>query len=269
LKTAKSKYLKAKSQLRTINCGFASIQVLLITFCFAFLLSSCRDENPDNLTILSPVAVYDVNIKETSDLCFGATKDILYTVSDNTAKPYKISTTGKVLSVLNYTGFDLEGITYVDNKFLYVAEERLRVIVKLDLQGNKIEQKAIPVEKNDENQGLEGISYATFNNHFYILNEMNPGLLIETDQNLNVLKNYTLKFAEDYSGVCVDNVNQQLWIVSDLSATVNQCTMQGELIKSYRIPVSNAEGIAFDPKTNKLYIISDSEARLYFFQINN
>jgi uncharacterized protein YjiK len=213
--------------------------------------------------------VYNINIKETSDLCFGATNDILYTVSDNTAKAYKISTTGKVLSALAYTGSDLEGITNVDNKFLYVAEERLRTIIKLDLQGNKIEQKAIPVEKNDENQGLEGISYATFNKHFYILNEMNPGLLIETDDKLNVLKDYTLKFADDYSGVCVDNVNQQLWIVSDLSATVNKCTMQGELIKSYRIPVSNAEGIAYDPISSKLYVVSDSEARLYFFQINN
>lgn len=213
--------------------------------------------------------MYNINIKETSDLCFGATNDILYTVSDNTAKAYKISTTGKVLSALAYTGSDLEGITNVDNKFLYVAEERLRTIIKLDLQGNKIEQKAIPVEKNDENQGLEGISYATFNKHFYILNEMNPGLLIETDDKLNVLKDYTLKFADDYSGVCVDNVNQQLWIVSDLSATVNKCTMQGELIKSYRIPVSNAEGIAYDPISSKLYVVSDSEARLYFFQINN
>jgi hypothetical protein len=41
------------------------------------------------------------------------------------------------------------------------------------------------------------------------------------------------------------------------------------LIKSYSIPVSNPEGIAFDPSGNKLYIISDAEARLYYFEINN
>jgi uncharacterized protein YjiK len=174
-----------------------------------------------------------------------------------------------VLSELAYSGSDLEGLCYVGNQFLYVAEERLRTVIKLDMQGNKLEQKAIPVEKNDENQGLEGISYATFNKHFYILNEKNPGLLIETDENLNVLKTYPLSFADDYSGICVDNVNQQLWIVSDESASVTKCTMKGESIVSYRIPVSNPEGIAFDPLTNQLYIISDSEARLYFFQINN
>jgi hypothetical protein len=45
--------------------------------------------------------------------------------------------------------------------------------------------------------------------------------------------------------------------------------MKGELIESYRIPVTNPEGIAYNPETNELFIISDSEARLYLFQINN
>ena len=219
--------------------------------------------------MLEPDAVYSVNISETSDLSFGSSTDILYTVSDRTAKVYKITIQGKVLSELSFTGSDLEGVCYVGNQFLYVAEERLRTVFKLDLQGNQIEQKAIPVEKNDDNQGLEGISYATFNKHFYILNEKNPSLLIETDENLNVLKSYPLSFANDYSGICVDNVNQQLWIVSDESASVTKCTMKGELIESYRIPVSNPEGIAFDPENNQVYIISDTEARLYLFKINN
>lgn len=219
--------------------------------------------------MLTPEAVYAVNIPETSDLSFGSSTDILYTVSDRTAKVYKITTQGKVLSELSYTGSDLEGVCYVGNQFLYVAEERLRTIIKLDLQGNQLEQKAIPVEKNDENQGIEGISYAIFNQHFYILNEKNPALLIETDENLNVLKSYTLSFANDYSGICVDNVNQQLWIVSDESASITKCTMKGELIESYRIPVSNPEGIAFDPENNEVYVISDTEARLYLFKIKN
>ena len=219
--------------------------------------------------MLNPVEVYAVSIPETSDLSFGSSTDILYTVSDRTAKVYKITTQGKVLSELSFTGSDLEGVCYVGNQFLHVAEERLRTVFKLDLQGNQIEQKAIPVEKNDDNQGLEGISFATFNKHFYILNEKNPALLIETDENLNVLKSYLLSFANDYSGICVDNLNQQLWIVSDESASVTKCTMKGELIESYRIPVSNPEGIAFDPENNQVYIISDTEARLYLFKINN
>jgi uncharacterized protein YjiK len=262
-------YKKAKSQSGITNCGFASIKFILPSLLILFLLYACSKQKKDNLTLLSLLEVYAVNIPETSDLSFGSSADILYTVSDRTAKVYKITNQGKVLSELSFTGSDLEGVSYVGNEFLYVAEERLRKIIKLDLQGNQQSEKTIPVEKNDENQGLEGISYASFNKHFYLLNEKNPALLIETDENLNVLNSYPLSFANDYSGICVDNVNQQLWIVSDESASVTKCTMKGELIVSYRIPVSNPEGIAFNPITNDLYVISDTEARLYLFKINN
>jgi len=260
---------KMESQLFMNNCGFISLQFLVAAISLMVLVSSCGKPKDDNLAQLAPLEVYAVNIPETSDLSFGSSTDILYTVSDRTAKVYKITTKGKVLSELKYTGSDLEGVCYFENQNIYVAEERLRKIIQLDLQGNQIGEKAIPVEITDENQGLEGISFARFNRHFYILNETNPALLIETDENLNMVKNYPLSFAQDYSGICVDNVNQELWIVSDVSASVNKCTMKGELIESYRIPVTNAEGIAYNPLTNDLYIISDSEARLYLFKINN
>lgn len=261
--------MNVKSQLILANCGFTSYPFTLSVFFSAFLLLSCAKQKESNLILLNPIATYNINIPETSDLCFGSSKEILYTVSDNTAKAYKITTKGKILEELKYIGNDLEGVAYVDNQFIYVAEERLRRIIKLDLQGNQLNQRDIAVEKNSENQGLEGISYASFNTHFYIINEMNPGLLIETDRDLNVISSYRLTFADDYSGICVDNDNQELWIVSDLSATVSRCTMKGELIESFRIPVINAEGIAVDTQNNKLYIVSDSKAKLYIFNINN
>jgi len=259
---------KTKSQLLKSNCGFFSRNILLAS-CLLLLVHSCGNRKDDNLTMLSPVASYDIDIPETSDLCFGFSTDILYTVSDNTAKAYKISTKGRVLSELQYTGSDLEGICYVDNQFIYVVEERLREICKLDLQGNLISQKVIPIDQNEENEGLEGIAFAPFNQHFYIINEMNPDLLVETDKELNVLSYYPLSFANDYSGICVDNSKQELWIVSDMSATVNRCSMTGELIENFRIPVYNAEGIAFDSQNGIIYVVSDAESKLYVFSINN
>lgn len=259
----------AKSQSAITNCDFASIQVLLLILLIALVSCSCTCQKDDNKQVLNPVASYDIDIPETSDLSFGSSSDILYTVSDNTGKAYKITNKGKVLSALVYTGSDLEGVTMVDNQYVFVAEERLRRIVKLDLQGNQIGQKDISVETNEENQGLEGLAYASFNAHFYIINEINPGLLIETDKDLNQVQSYQLSFADDYSGICVDEINQELWIVSDLSATVNRCNMQGKLIESFRIPVINAEGIAVDILNNRLYVVSDAKAKLYVFNINS
>ena len=269
MKIRKSKVTKARLQSVNTDCGFACITNILFIVLTVCLGYGCSKRTNDHNNSLNPLEVYNVSIPETSDLCFGASTDILYTVSDRTAKAYKITTQGKVLSELAYTGNDLEGVCYVGNQFLYVAEERLRRIMKLDLQGIQLSEKSIPVEKNDENSGLEGISYATFNKHFYILNEKNPGLLIETDENLNIIKSQALTFSSDYSGICVDNVNQQLWIVCDEMATVNQCTMEGVLIKSYSIPVTNPEGIAYDPISKNLYIISDAEARLYHFNLTD
>ena len=150
----------AKSRLFKMSCDFASRPVLLVAFCIILMNCSCKDQKDDNLKVLNPVATYDIDIPETSDLCFGSSTDILYTISDNTGKAYKITNKGKVLSALIYTGNDLEGVTFVDNQYVYVAEERLRRVIKLDLQGNLLGQKDIAVEQNEENQGLEGITYA-------------------------------------------------------------------------------------------------------------
>jgi uncharacterized protein YjiK len=240
---------------------------IFIIFLISILSYSCSksDEFKTDIKILKQIESYSLDIKEPSDLCFGSSTGTLYTVSDNTCKVYKITTTGKIIAELNYTGQDLEGVTFVDNQNLYIAEERFRQIVKLDLQGNELMRRDIPVEINDINSGLEGISYSTFNNHFYILNEKTPGVLIETDQNLNVLDTYTLSFANDYSGICVDNKNNELWIVSDESASVFRCTLKGVVIESYSIAVYNAEGIAVDSENKKIYIVSDSRAKLYIF----
>jgi hypothetical protein len=68
-----------------------------------------------------------------------------------------------------------------------------------------------------------------------------------------------------FSGICVDKENKRLWIVSDLSETVSLCTLGGALIESFRIPVYNAEGIAYNSETKKNYVVSGSESKLYVF----
>ncbi len=250
------------------DCGSDSSCSMLILIVIILFCQSCSKKADDGSVSLIPIEVHKLNLPEPSDLCFGPGNQILYTVSDNTAKVYKITIQGKILETLPFVGNDLEGVCYVNDQFLYVAQERLRKITKLDLQGNVIAEASIPVEINDLNSGLEGIAYNTLNRCFYILNEVNPGLLIITDENFSVLKKITLSFAADYSGICVDNQNQELWILSDVSASVNRCTLEGQLIEKFRIPVNNPEGIALDVENRLLYIVSDQEGTLYKFQLN-
>ncbi|MEI6277485.1 MAG: SdiA-regulated domain-containing protein, partial [Prolixibacteraceae bacterium] len=255
-------FSSVKPQPHHRGCGFNLTIYFLFLLGWIQLCTSCSKTADDGTVGLIPIEVIKLGIPEPSDLAFGPGNQILFTVSDNTAKVYKITTQGKILQTLPYVGNDLEGVCYVNDQFLYVAEERLRKIVKLDLQGNQLSEAFIPVEINDANSGLEGISYNPVNKYFYILNEVNPGLLIVTDENFNVIKKQTLSFAGDYSGICVDAQKQELWILSDVSATANRCTLDGQLIEKFKVPVNNPEGIALDSESHLLYIVSDQEGTL-------
>lgn len=246
-----------------------AIKYIFLLIVFFPLLAGCSKSSEGGSANLVLLETHKLNLPEPSDLCFGPGNQILYTVSDNTARIYKITIQGKLLETLPYVGNDLEGVCYVNDKYLFVAEERYRKIVKLDLQGNFVSEVSISVEINNENSGLEGISFNSVNNCFYIINEVNPGLLIVTDENFNLLNKITLSFAIDYSGIYVDTKNQELWILSDVSATVNRCTLNGQLIEKFKIPVNNPEGIALDLDNHLLYIVSDQEGMLYKFKLNN
>jgi len=261
--------LEVKPQPLQNGCGFKSIIPFFFLSAIFTLSQGCSKTTGDDTVGLVPIETIKLGIPEPSDLCIGPDSQILYTVSDNTAKVYKITVQGKILQTLPFVGNDLEGVCYVNDQFLFVAEERYRKIVKLDLQGNQLSEASIPVEINDSNSGLEGISYNPVNKCFYILNEVNPGLLIVTDENFNVLKKQTLSFAGDYSGICVDVSKQELWILSDVSATANRCNLEGQLIEKFKLPINNPEGIALDTANHLLYIVSDQEGILYKFQLNN
>jgi uncharacterized protein YjiK len=97
----------------------------------------------------------------------------------------------------------------------------------------------------------------------YLLIEKDPGILITYDIRSKQWDKYKLDFAKDYSGIDYDKTDNTLWIVSDESKTLNHCTLDGTLIKSQKIDIIQAEGVAVDRRTNTAWIISDSAHRLY------
>jgi len=129
--------------------------------------------------------------------------------------------------------------------------------------GSYIKHK-IDYENTDSNSGLEGITYNFNDNTIFILNEKDPGLLIKLKSDFTILSKVKLDFASDYSGIFYESATNNLWIVSDQSKTINKCNLLGKLIESYPISVIKAEGIAVS--NDKIYIVSDAEAKLYIFK---
>lgn len=244
---------------------FFSLPTIVIVQCQSLNHDPISDSAPE----LKPVASYELDIIEPSDLYYDATEKILLTVSDCKSKIYKISFTGVILSDIETDITNMEGICYGKNRSMCVVDELARSVMVTDSMGKTISLYEISIPVEDANSGLEGIAYAPFNDHYYLINEQNPDLLIETDSEFSQLATYHLSFAEDYSGICVDNKNRHLWIVSDISETITRCDMKGNPIATFNISVKNVEGIAYNPETKDLYLVSDSKSKLYLYSLKN
>ena len=96
-----------------------------------------------------------------------------------------------------------------------------------------------------------------------MLKEMSDGLLITYSVKNNSQTEIKLDFAHDYSGIYYNNVSNKLWIVSDESKTLTQCTLDGIKIKNYELPISGVEGIVVNDAETEAYVVSDPNNKLY------
>ncbi len=241
-------------------------KILSFTIVFMTSFLACNkgnvvENNNDKLELISSGKIAVV---EASGLAINASGSTLYTVSDDTNNIYELSTTGEVLKKYKYDGNDVEGISVISNNKVVLVEERTKEVVEYDLTAKTYKKNKVIYSNNDSNSGLEGIAYNLNDNTLFVINEKEPGLLMRLRSDFSIIESYNLDFASDYSGIFHDKDLNVLWIVSDQSKTVNKCSLQGALIESYAINVSNAEGIVVTK--DLIYIVSDSNSKLYKFK---
>lgn len=237
------------------------IKNVVFIFIAIIITPSCDHYKINHLEL---EASYKIKVSEPSGLSINDSGTALYTVSDKTSNVYKLSLTGDVIQAFDFKGSNLEGVsTYTKNKLL-LAEESSKKIVVLDLVTGESSNHKIKYKNNDKNSGIEGVTFDKNSNTIFILNEKNPGKLIRLRNDFSVLAKYKLNFAADYSGIFYENSSNQLWVLSDQNKTVNKCTLSGELIESFKIKVSQPEGIAVTD--DHIYIVCDAKAKLYVFK---
>jgi len=231
----------------------------------AFFLACSKSETVVNTANeLELISSDKINVSEASGLTINATGSTLYSVSDNTSNIYELATDGTVIKEYVYNGNDVEGISMVSINKMLLVEERTKEIVEYDLISKNYIKHKIIYSNNDSNNGLEGIAMNLNDNTIFILNEKNPGLLMRLRSDFSIIESYNLDFASDYSGIFYDKDLNILWILSDESKTINKCSLKGDLIKSYPISVTKAEGIAVT--NNAIYVVSDLNSTLYKFK---
>ncbi|HSP89087.1 MAG TPA: SdiA-regulated domain-containing protein [Ignavibacteriaceae bacterium] len=211
---------------------------------------------------LKPLKTFSLKISEPSGVALNNGK--LWIVSDRKNTIYQTDLEGNEISTIKMKIADMEGITFVDNS-LAIVKEVPREIILIDLEGNEISRTSLQID-GSKNSGLEGITYNPVNEHFYILNEKDPVLLIETDKNLKEISRKKINNVKDLSGISYSRKENCLWLLSDEDRKIIKASLQGEFIAEYKIDVNQAEGIAIDDENNLIYVVSDKEEKLYIFE---
>lgn len=248
-----------------------NIILRIIIFVISVLIFSCEDDTTEaESSTLEMLNSYSIDVDEPSDLAFSYEKNSLLTVSDEKAIIYEISFEGKIIRTYNVDANDLEGVTqsHKDAGF-WLVDEKTSELIRLNKFGQEIKRSKINFPQNNNKSGLEGITLNPDNYHLYAVSEKNPGLLIELHIEGDVFGYTELNFADDYSAIFYEEIEDVFWILSDDSKTLNKCTKSGTLIKSYNTNIKNAEGVVVDKTNGLIYIVSDSENRLYTLLLQN
>jgi len=240
------------------------ITLLLILAAFTGCIKEKEEKPVDKITLLGS---YDIPVPEPSGLTLASDQNGFWTVSDEDCTLYKLNEYGKIIKRIKVNGFDLEGVTIIDEATLAIVLERTREVVILDTSGTELHRVKINLE-GELNSGLEGITYNDSTKYFYIVNEKDPVLIIELDGDLNEVKRDTIKFVADVSGIFYDGNNNMLWILSDENQMVVKTDMKLNIITKFNISVIQPEGITINRKNDRMYIISDKEEKLSVYKIN-
>jgi uncharacterized protein YjiK len=199
-----------------------------------------------------------------------------------------------------------EGITLNETgRFLYVVQEDGNVLAKYSLRTKSpvlsrrlsnldgFDQIGDYFSADADNKGLEGITINTHTGNLFLLKEGQPGLLLEITPDLTQLvahRRLTKKrgFRDskldpqeiDYSGISYDPTRDAFWIVSDKAKRVYLHSWAGDTVlfakalkyaadgrKKKKEKIKKAEGVAYDGVNDRLYIVSDEDARLYVYDI--
>jgi uncharacterized protein YjiK len=242
--------------------------------CIAFVLLilssfSCDSDEPTitDLKTLEPIAEIDLSgvLSEPSGIVYNLINNSLYVVSDTTSIIFEIDLNGNLLRQFNVIANDLEGITLsVNSDTIYVVEESDNLVTSFLTNGNKITSFTKNVSTNSSN-GLEGITIDN-NYHLYVINEKSPRYLITLEGNVEVNR-IEITLIDDLSDICYDSSLDCLWIISDESKKIVKMSKNGVFQSEWSIPFDKGEGITFI--NNKMYIVRDSDSKMYVFNKPN
>lgn len=230
-----------------------------------------------------PVVGVDENL---SGLTYDEKRDQLWAVVNNPEELLALSKDGELLARYPLSGFsDVEGITYLGDNLLLLAEERNQALVVVEIPGQtgplfREDYRALTIGIDlGDNQGFEGVGYDRVGDRLFVVKEHSPRKLYEIrglkaslqgDFNLQVIDHQTWidqnVFANDLSSVHYDEQTGHLALLSDESQVMIELDAEDGKLISFRSlfngfaglhnSVPQGEGLTLDDQGN-LYLVSE------------
>lgn len=204
---------------------------------------------------------FKLDIDEPSDLAIF--DGHLFTVSDRHSTVYRISRDGDTKDELNVQGTDIEALAFDDEGHLFLADESDGKIWRVDSDGDR---KGDPIELiDDHNSGIEGLAFDD-DGRLWAAKEKDPARIYSYQLDTGELDHEKVEFASDLSALTFDPSDGHLYALSDEDRTLFRLDRKLGVDKAWKLPIEHPEGIVIEDDT--LYVVSDSEERLYVFDID-
>lgn len=221
-----------------------------------------------------------------SALSYDEQRDQLWAVLNNPEELLAMSKDGEVLARYPLSGFsDVEGVTYLGDGMLLLAEERGHALVVVPVPQRsgalfREDYRSLTLGiQRDGNQGFEGVGYDRARDRLFVVKEHSPMKLYEIRGLKGSMSgNFDLEildhddwirdsvFASDLSSVHFDERTGHLALLSDESKRIMELDGDsGKLIGFRNLDsdfagldkaVPQGEGMTFDDRGN-LYIVSE------------
>ena len=225
-----------------------------------FLSNGKADGLPEKLR---EVEDHKLHVDEPSDLAFAGGR--LFTISDAHSKIYEIDDDGDVKSEIDIEGRDLEALAIDGDGDFVVADESRAKIWHIAADGERHDPIEVP-DADDGNSGIEGLAFGK-GGHLFVAKEKDPARIIVLDADGEEVRNDKVHFSDDLSALTYNPDDKHLYALSDEDHTLYRLDADWDVATAWKLPVKHPEGIAFDG--DLLYIASDSEQRLYIYELGD
>ena len=185
---------------------------------------------------------------------------------------YQVSLSGETLPFYIEDGMDCEAVT-IDPKtrdVYYVVEGKQEV---RRLKAPKYKKSELLYVLKDAgygtNSGLEGLTWYQ-DGTLLVGNQDSPNLLVTYSLKKGEISRRVLTDTKEIADLCYDPVRDVLWIADSDARTINLCTLEGDVLKSFPVPfIDNGEGLYVDHENQCIWVGDDTTSKLYKIHFSN